>query len=171
MNFAVNIARFFRITPILYNIWSSYLIQNWCSKKSRKFIGKLCWSLQVSAVTWLKITLAQVFSCKFWQNFENIFFVEHLWTTASAKPYKCRHINMFWELAFSKYLLQESLLLILCWSFKSTWSFLRNTVFESVSVLVKLRVFLKMDSGRAAFYKLCELSGRLLLSNAKNILN
>ena len=64
--------------------------------------------------TLLKMTSAQVFSCKFWEIFKNIFFTEHLWTTASAIPYKYRHINTFSELAFSKYLLEELLLLILC---------------------------------------------------------
>ena len=32
-----------------------------------------------------KQTLAQVFSCEFWENFKNTFFTEHLRTTASDK--------------------------------------------------------------------------------------
>ena len=98
------------------------------------------------------MTLAQVFSRTFLEIFKNIFFAEHLWTTASAIPYKRRQINTFWELAFSKYLLEELFLLILCRGFKSTWSFLRNTV------------FLKRGSGTVTFYELCEFSERLLMS-------
>ena len=30
-----------------------------------------------------KETMAQVFSCEFYEIFKNIFFTEHLWTTAS----------------------------------------------------------------------------------------
>ena len=117
--------------------------------------------------TLLKMTLAHVFSYKFWEIFENIFFAEHLWMTASAIPYKCRHLNTSWELAFSKYLLEELLLLILCWSFKSTWSLLRNSV--CISFLINLKLFLKRDSGRVAFYKLCKFSRWLLMSNVKNM--
>ena len=41
MNFAVNIARFFR-TPILYNICNHMLhVQNCCSKKSRNVLESL----------------------------------------------------------------------------------------------------------------------------------
>ena len=36
--------------------------------------------------TLLKMTLAQVSSCKFWEIFKKIFFTEHLWKTASAIP-------------------------------------------------------------------------------------
>ena len=71
-------------------------------------------SLFYKNTTLLKMTSAQVFSCKFWEIYKNIFFTEHLWATASAITHKYRHINTFWELAFSKYLLEELLLLILC---------------------------------------------------------
>ena len=32
-----------------------------------------------------KETLAQVFSCEFWEIFKKIIFTEHFWTTASGK--------------------------------------------------------------------------------------
>ena len=56
-----------------------------------KFTGKdLCQSLFFNKVsglrpaTLLKKRLAQVFSCEFCEIFKNIFFTEHLWTTASG---------------------------------------------------------------------------------------
>ena len=38
-----------------------------------------------------KKTLAQMFSCEFWEFFKSTFFTEHLWTTASEKK------NFFWD--------------------------------------------------------------------------
>ena len=58
-------------------------------KNFAKSTGKhLCQSLFFKKVAGLsnfikKETLAQVFSCKFCENFKNIFCTEHLWTTAS----------------------------------------------------------------------------------------
>ena len=72
-----------------------------------------CKDASLWPATLLKMTSAQVFSCKFKEIFKNIFFTEHFWTTASGIPYKYRHINMFWELEVSKYLLEELFLLIL----------------------------------------------------------
>ena len=119
--------------------------------------------------TLLKMTSAQVFSCTFWEIFKKILFTDHLWKTASAIPYKYRHINKFWELAFSKYLLEE----LLANSVLNLQIFLKFLKEHStgVSFLINLKLFLKRDSGTVAFYKLCEFFGRLLLSNAKNILN
>ena len=60
-------------------------------KKFTKFIGEnLCQSVffnkvHAEACNFIKKeTLGQVFSCKFWENFKNTFFTEHLWTTASV---------------------------------------------------------------------------------------
>ena len=158
MNFAVNIASFSRLAfwKISQIHWKTTLFESLFYKDAGLWPATL-----------LKMTSAQVFSCKFWEIFENIFYTEHLRTTASAIPWKYRHINPFWELVFSKYLLNELLLLILCWSFKPTWSSLRNTVPPSHF----LKLFLNRDSDTLAFYKLYQLSGRLLLSNAKNVLN
>ena len=54
-----------------------------------KFTGKhlcqiLCFNKVAGKKNCEKETLAQVFSCKFCKNFKNIFFTEHLRTTASA---------------------------------------------------------------------------------------
>ena len=72
------------------------------------------------ACNFTKMTSSQVFSSTFWEVFKNIFFKEHLWTTALAIPCKYRHINTFSELVFSKYLLEDLCLLILCWNFKTS---------------------------------------------------
>ena len=56
-----------------------------------KFTGKyLCQSLFSNKVTGLRpaallqLTLELVFFCEFYEIFKNTFFLEHLWTTASA---------------------------------------------------------------------------------------
>ena len=88
-------------------------------------------------VTLLKNTSAQVFSCKFCEIVTNAFFTEHLWTTASAIPHKYRHINAFGNQHFFKHLIEELLLLILCWSFKSTWTLYRRFFFNQPETIFK----------------------------------
>ena len=39
-----------------------------------------------------KETLAQVFSCEFWEIYKSTFFTEHLWTTASGNSLRNRHL-------------------------------------------------------------------------------
>ena len=63
-------------------------------KNFPKFTGKhLCQSLfliklQTEACDFIKKeTLAQVFSCKFFETFKSAFFTDHLRTTASEKPW------------------------------------------------------------------------------------
>ena len=111
----------------------------------------------------LKMTSAQMFSCNFWEIFKNIVFTEHLWKTASAIPYKYHHINNFWELAFCKYLLEELLLLILCYSMLKLQIYLKffKEHCVAVSFLINLKLFLKRDPGVVAFYKLCEFPRRM----------
>ena len=60
-------------------------IKNGVLRNFTKFTGKhLCQSLFFNKVVGLRPeTLAQVFSCEFCEISKNIFFTEHLWTTAS----------------------------------------------------------------------------------------
>ena len=57
-----------------------------------KFKGKhLCQSLFLSTVAYnfiKKESLVQMFSCEFYEIFKNIFFTEHIWTSASAHSKK-----------------------------------------------------------------------------------
>ena len=83
MNSTVNFARVFRRTNINYHI------KNRCSKKSRKIHGKipLLESLFNKAaglrpVISLKRHFSTGVSCEFWKISKNIFFTEHLWTSA-----------------------------------------------------------------------------------------
>ena len=96
--------------------------------------------------TLLKMTSAQVFSCKFREIFKKIFFTEHLWTTASAIPCKHHYINTFWELAFSKYLLEE-LLANSVLNLQIFLKFLKEHC-AGVSFLINLKLFLKRDSAQ-----------------------
>ena len=61
--------------------WNSYKI----FKKETSTIKKKWIQKKPEACNFIKKeTLAQVFSCEFWEISENTFFTEHLWTTASA---------------------------------------------------------------------------------------
>ena len=61
--------------------WNSYKI----FKKETSTIKKKGIQKKPEACNFIKKeTLAQVFSCEFWEISENTFFTEHLWTTASA---------------------------------------------------------------------------------------
>ena len=49
-----------------------------------KFAGKTCARLKLLACNFIKkVTLAQMFSCEFWEISKNIFFAELLWENAS----------------------------------------------------------------------------------------
>ena len=49
-----------------------------------------------------KETLAQVFSCEFWEISQNTFFTEHLWTTASEKECAVNTNNSYTKKTHSK---------------------------------------------------------------------
>ena len=65
-----------------------------------KFTGKqLCQNLffnKVQAWGLKKETLAQVFSCEFWEISKNIFFAEHLWATASLYSHRKTSDSWVW---------------------------------------------------------------------------
>ena len=70
-----------------------------------KFTGKhQCESLFLNKVTGLwpatllkKETLAQVFSCEFYEISKNTFFTEHLWTTASVWCFRTSRLWIFYK--------------------------------------------------------------------------
>ena len=70
-----------------------------------------------------KETLAQVFYCKFYEIFKNIFFIEHLWATASDNYSSSKLTSSFFHLCW--YLLVQSFDLYL-------------TLFESIFSLLPL---------------------------------
>ena len=125
MNFAVNFARFFR-TPILYNIDNH--MQSRCSKKSCKTHGKMLVLKSLFNKT-VDLRLAILLNWHFSRGvflwilkniLEQLFYRTPLDDCLSNTVQILLHYT-FLDLAFSKYLLNELFLQILCWSFKSTF--------------------------------------------------
>ena len=63
------------------------------SKFTGKYLHKVFFLVRLQAVGWLweknfrhkKETLAQVFSCKFWNFFQDTYFIEHCWVISSRE--------------------------------------------------------------------------------------
>ena len=87
-----------------------------------KFTGKhLCQSLFFNTVAGMgpatlfkKETLAQVFSCESWKISKNIFFIEHLWTTAPSNTRDLIYCKILQTL-FSKLLNNTIIFFLICY--------------------------------------------------------
>ena len=88
-------------------------------------------NLQAEACNFIKKeTLAQVFSCEFWEISKNNFFTtEHLWAIASVSDMYCKRLRIFHKTFFSRGVIKEL--------FKHLWgSYVSKRQKES-----KIRVF------------------------------